>query len=73
MQTIKIGAREFQVTKTGDGYLLTGKRGASYRTMRNVHRPEFMFLVHATKGFGIPAGFEQVGLTDRAGVLEVLS
>ena len=81
MQTLKIGNREFAVEKVEaplkDGrsvplYILTGKRGARYGTMRNMQRPEVMFLVHAGTGFGIPAGFESVRLTDRNGMLEVV-
>jgi hypothetical protein len=78
--TIKILGRDYSVDtrpntrhpEEGVVYVLTGKRGAKYATMRNKPRPEHMFLAHAERGFGIPAGFEGVWLTDKNGTLEVL-
>ncbi len=51
-------------------YVLTGKRGAKYGTMRNRKNRSLMFLVDL-RGFGIPAGFENVILTDNEGSLTV--
>lgn len=74
--TIQINGRDFQVAEEGiarDGrkqYVLAGKRGARYGTMRNAHNPDIMFLIDL-RGFGIPAGFVGVFLTDRNGHLEV--
>lgn len=83
---MKINGREYAVTvetiSRPDGtdprqiYILTGKRGARYGTMRCLKdgKPsDRMFLVHAGTGFGIPAGLDRVRLTDRNGVLEVES
>jgi len=85
MQTIRIGGRDFTVAveqsaPLADGttlavYFLTGKRGATYGTMRCMRdgkHTDLMFLAHAGRGFGIPAGFERVRLTDRNGTLEVV-
>lgn len=78
-QTVTIGRRVFTVTEQSDAkhgpiFIMKGVRGATYGTVRNVNRPWMMFLVHAGtgRGFGIPAGYEGVWLTDRNGSLEVL-
>lgn len=76
-KSIKIGRRDFVVVEQGDDdkgrpiYILQGKRGAKYGTCRTVLHPEYMFLVHASggRGFGIPAGYEKVWLTDKDGDL----
>jgi hypothetical protein len=75
--TITLRGRTFTVTTTVDReqrvrYLLAGKRGASYTTMRNQTNPDVMFLANL-RGFGIPAGFEGVWVTDVTGVLTVVS
>lgn len=72
--TIQVNGRIFSVTATehareGVQYTLSGKRGATYKTMRNANRRELMFLVNA-RGFGIPAGFEGKWFTDIHGTLE---
>ena len=54
----------------GTRYILTGKRGAKYGTMRNKKNPTLMFMIDL-RGFGIPAGFESVTLTDADGSLSV--
>lgn len=72
--TLTIGRRTYSVsTQTaGNGelqYVLTGKRGALYGTMRNVHRPALMFLIDC-RGFGPVPG--NLWLTDQNGTLEVV-
>lgn len=77
MNALTIGRRTYEVTsettERGTIWFLKGKRGALYGTMRVHSKPEVMFLVHAARGFGIPAGMDRVRLTDRNGTLEVLS
>jgi hypothetical protein len=75
---IRVNGRDFIITEIRDGkgkhdagrpvYILSGKRGARYATCRNVHHPDMMFLV-TERGFGIPAGWENVWLTDASGAL----
>jgi len=74
---IRVNGRDFTVTEIREGkgkdagrpvYILSGKRGAKYATCRNVNHPEMMFLV-SERGFGIPAGWERVWLTDASGAL----
>ncbi len=72
--TIQIGRRSYSVaTQTASNgelqYILTGKRGATYGTMRNVYKPELMFLFDC-RGYGIKPG--NIWLTDRNGTLEVV-
>lgn len=55
----------------GVAYVLTGKRGAKYTTMRNEPRPEMMFLIYADK-FGPAAVMDGVWLTDKGGQLAVV-
>ena len=50
-------------------YTLTGKRGATYFTMRNVHRPHQMFVVSHKLGSD---AMEGVWLTDEGGKLRVV-
>lgn len=52
------------------GYILHGKRGARYGTMRNARRPHQMFLISLT-GASI-RNIPQTWLTDQNGTLEVL-
>lgn len=49
-------------------YTLTGKRGGTYFTMRNVHRPRLMFLVTPKLSSSVMDG---VWLTDEGGKLRV--
>ena len=79
--TLTIGRLEFTVEvidATADlgrpCYRLTGKRGAKYLTMRNVHRG-WMFIVHAPGGrhFGPVKSLWSVWLRDDRGTLEVKS
>ena len=79
--TLTIGRLEFTVEvidATADlgrpCYRLTGKRGAKYLTMRNVHRG-WMFLVHAPggRGFGMVSSLAHVQLRDDRGTLEAAS
>jgi hypothetical protein len=77
---LRIGRLQFTVettAPTGDcpgSYVLTGVRGARYRTMRNVHHG-WMFLVDAGgRGrFGIVTNLASVRLSDANGALEVVS
>jgi len=57
--------------KEGRRYILTGKRGAVYGTMRNRNQPHMMFVI-TLRGFGIAAGFEGAWLTDKDGSLQVV-
>jgi hypothetical protein len=62
--TIKIRGREYswEPTKTSkgeDAYILKGKKGADYMTMRNVHTPAHMFII-SRKAIGTPAGMKGV-------------
>ncbi len=72
--TLTLGRLSYSVepgptTPSGETtYLLRGKRGAVYATMRNVHRPETMFVYGAG---GIPRVFDGVWLTDADGTLRV--
>ncbi len=74
--TIRINGRDFAVETTegkeGTRYIFTGKRGAKYGTMRNIHRADRMFII-TLRGFGIAAGFEGVWLTDSDGSLKVVA
>lgn len=77
VKTIRIAGREYKVTtrtlSTGElQYLLEGKRGAHYATMRNVNRPEMMFLIGAGAHLGGPEGKRTTWLTDKSGSLEVV-
>jgi len=52
------------------GYLLTGPRGASYKTNRNVPEPTSMFLVNAkARCYTLP--LKNVWLSDKDGTLKV--
>lgn len=64
--TLTIKGRTFRVEKTERGWLLHGKRGAVYMTMRFTRRPERMFLSSTTRVD--PLG-EDVILTERDGRL----
>jgi hypothetical protein len=78
-KTIIIRKREYQieindrVTATGEidrQYLLRGKRGALYGTMRNVHHRSRMFVVATT---GYSNVMDGVWLDDSSGELVVVS
>lgn len=74
--TIKIGRLTYNVTirtlASGElQYLLEGKRGALYATMRNKHTPSRMFLIGAGSTFSGPLGKRTVWLSDASGSLEV--
>jgi hypothetical protein len=66
--TITIEGRTFEVSKDGDQYVLTGTRGAKYRTLRNRPNPHMLYLFNA-KDWTKSA--PQVWLTDKNGTLEV--
>ena len=77
MATITINGREFSVTTRETKhdscqYVLTGKRGAVYATMRNANDRSRMFLI---SGMGLARGLSKntVWLTDARGSLEVVS
>jgi hypothetical protein len=75
--TLAIGRLTYKVStttaKNGETvYLLEGKRGALYATMRNARTPSRMFLIGAGKTFSGPFGKKTVWLTDASGSLEVL-
>lgn len=77
MATLIIQGREFRVaavpSSRGTAYELRGSRGALYLTIRNAKTPEYMFLINKRKPTGaIPAGFENVWLTDRDGELKLV-
>lgn len=67
--TIRLRGRDFAVTTQqtarGTMYILTGKRGAVYGTMRSLNHPTQMFIIHA-------ASMDGVWLSDEHGSLEVL-
>lgn len=79
--TVAVGRREFTVERRvpteerrrleGDRphYVLRGKRGACYLTMRNRRNPDLMFLVHGGARFGV--ALDGVWLTDKNGQLEL--
>lgn len=74
--TIRINGRDFSVETTagkeGVRYLLTGKRGAQYGTMRHYKETAMMFIINL-RGFGIAPSFEGVWLTDKGGSLQVVA
>lgn len=74
--TIAIGRLTYTVTtqiaKNGElQYLLEGKRGALYATMRNARTPSKMFLIGTGRTFSGPFGKKTVWLTDASGSLTV--
>ena len=76
-KTITVQGHQFSVTTQETSYdrcqyILTGKRGAIYGTMRNRVNPDKMFLITG-RGFGIACGYEGVWLTDAGGELRVVS
>ena len=73
-EKITIRGREYQVAceeRPGKevSYKLTGKRGAVFHTMRNVHRPDAMFIIPASWG---NKTLEGVWLSDKDGDLKVI-
>jgi hypothetical protein len=72
-QEIVIRGKVYVVTRKGDkenNYVLSGVRGARYRTIRNVPNPHMMFIVSERK-FLSPASMNGVWLTDKGGTLKV--
>lgn len=77
---INVDGRTFSVTQEADiegrpKYILRGKRGAEYATIRQVKQPELMYLVNRKAGRTFLPGsivFEHIRLTDKRGKLEVL-
>lgn len=51
-------------------YTITGKRGTRWTTLRNVNDPSMLFLVPEK---GTSKTMDRVWLTDRNGILEVVS
>jgi hypothetical protein len=73
--TIRIRGREYDVETCESPqdkrrYRLRGKRGASFYTMRNVHRPHMMFVISEAPRSN---GLERVWLSDENGTLRVVS
>jgi hypothetical protein len=77
MNTIRVEGRTYQVVKLPDadvhesnrpGYLLTGARGARYRTLRNQPRPHLLYLINARDW---TRSAPKSWLTDKRGYLEV--
>lgn len=76
MPEIRIQGRTYQVEQSDEGihemnrpgYLLTGPRGARYRTLRNVKNPHMLYLMNAR---GWTMGAPKCRLTDKSGKLEV--
>lgn len=65
-RTISAGAREGE---TEVAYVLTGKRGAVFTTMRNAKRPDRMFLV---SGALRSNALQDVWLSDATGELVII-
>lgn len=81
--TIRLRGRDYSVNKTtrtisagsrkGETevvYVLTGARGAMFTTMRNMHRPDRMFLVSSALRSNT---LQNVWLSDASGELVVIS
>lgn len=73
MANITIKGRQYEVEtipeKENDRsvYLITGKRGNQWYTMRNVPNPDLLFLIPA--GGGALSTMKDVWLTDKDGTL----
>lgn len=72
-KTLSIRGREYTV-ETVEGakelrYRLTGKRGGSFFTMRNAHKPHLMFIVADALG---NKSLDRVWLSDESGDLVVV-
>lgn len=66
--TITVEGRQYEVTRDRDQYLLTGARGARYRTLRNKPNPHMLYLINDKNWLmSAPAAW----LTDKNGTLEV--
>ena len=80
MTSLRIRGRDYAVEaydrtnsatgKVESGYRLTGKRGASYFTMRNAHRPHMLFVISHSLGSNV---MDRVWLSDEGGSLKVVS
>jgi hypothetical protein len=76
--TITLGGRLYEVETLPPGqldegrpvYRLTGKRGATYHTVRNRPNPDLMFLIVEGARFGV---LRNVWLTDKGGELRAAS
>ncbi len=74
MTTIEINGRTFTVeagTTASVPWVLRGKRGALYGTMRNIHSKR-LFLFNSTVSGRVPRDLERVRLDDSDGTLRVL-
>ena len=74
-KTIVIRGREYSVTTQttkydARQYILTGKRGATYGTMRNKNNPDMMFLFSGGRSRLCSLG--EVWLTDKGGELQLV-
>lgn len=74
-KTITILGRTFEIStresSRGIQYILTGKRGATYGTMRNVNDPTLMFLISGSAK-STRCSLGTVWLTDKNGHLELV-
>lgn len=74
-QTIVLNGRVFDVKHierpgfAWASYALHGARGARYHAVRNVARPDLLFVVNAKRGRADP--FPGLWLTDKSGKLRV--
>lgn len=76
METIRIQGRTYQVEQSDEGvhemnrpgYLLTGPRGARYRTLRNSRNRHMLYLMNDRDW---TRAAPKAWLTDKSGKLEV--
>ena len=72
-KTLSIRGREYTVEMVEGAkelrYRLTGKRGGSFFTMRNAHKPHLMFIVSQALG---NKSLDRVWLSDEGGDLRVV-
>jgi len=72
-ETITVGRVTYTVTRTGEEnvpYELHGPRGAHYGLLRNVPRPELLFMINLRGP--LSRGTPDYWFTDRSGRLEFL-
>lgn len=78
--TLALGRRVFTVTKHVDPtiepalqtyYRLRGVRGASYFTLHNLRRPEYLFVCNDKPSFGHSTPFDGMWLMDKDGALRI--
>lgn len=48
---ITFEGRQFEVEKSGDGYILKGVRGARYRAERNKNNPNHLYVFSRSRVF----------------------